>query len=223
MDSYEVEIKSLLGEKANADKLLEKMKADPTFESLGSHKQLNHYFKGGNLKMLYGYVKPHIELPLQKQFEKLTSFVADFSVRTRRTEIATILVIKAAQDDTTSSNGTARMEFEAKVDMPLEQLDEMLLKSGFEYLSKWSRERQEFKYRGMNVTIDKNAGYGYLAEFEKVANDPSQVEAFKIEIRNNMQLLGATELPQDRLARMFDYYNAHWNEYYGTDKVFNIE
>jgi hypothetical protein len=38
-----------------------------------------------------------------------------------------------------------------------------------------------------------------------------------------MAKLGVEELPQDRLERMFAHYNAHWPEYYGTEKVFVIE
>jgi hypothetical protein len=38
-----------------------------------------------------------------------------------------------------------------------------------------------------------------------------------------MKSVGAEELNQDRLARMFAFYNAHWPEYYGTEKVFTVE
>jgi len=38
-----------------------------------------------------------------------------------------------------------------------------------------------------------------------------------------MAELGVAELPQDRLARMFDFYNQNWPDYYGTDKTFTIE
>jgi len=38
-----------------------------------------------------------------------------------------------------------------------------------------------------------------------------------------MKRAGLEELDQARLARMFAYYNAHWSEYYGTEKIFVIE
>ncbi len=225
MPSYEVEIKSLLGEKDNADKLLEKMKEDPSFKSHGEHKQLNHYFTDGDLNRLYEKIAEKDILSGDKleAFKKISDEAKDCSVRTRLADKDVILVIKASVDDTTSSNGTARMEFETKVDLTLEQLDQLVLDSGFSYQAKWSRERQEFGYKGVNVTIDKNAGYGYLAEFEKVVEDPSLVEQIKDEIRAIIGEIGVAELPQDRLARMFDYYNQNWQDYYGTDKVFNIE
>ena len=75
----------------------------------------------------------------------------------------------------------------------------------------------------MNVTIDRNAGYGYLAEFESIQTDPSRADATKAELRALMRSVGCEELDQKRLARMFSYYNIHWPEYYGTEKVFNIE
>lgn len=37
-----------------------------------------------------------------------------------------------------------------------------------------------------------------------------------------MRSLGAQELPGDRLECMFAYYNQHWPEYYGTDKIFTV-
>ena len=62
-----------------------------------------------------------------------------------------------------------------------------------------------------------------MAEFERVIEDESQIETVKKELFDIMEQLGVVELPQDRLERMFAHYNAHWNEYYGTDNVFVIE
>jgi hypothetical protein len=71
--------------------------------------------------------------------------------------------------------------------------------------------------------MDKNAGYGYLVEVEILAESTEAVDPTKAQIYALMEKLGLTELPQARLDRMFDYYNAHWREYYGTDKVFVVE
>lgn len=224
MASYEIEIKSLIGEKDKADALVLKMgQMDPSLKVLGSHKQLNHYFIGGNLKTLRSKLLSVISEDKRSQFDALANTAKDFSVRTRNADGKVIFVVKATVDDTTSSNGTARLEFESEVNMTLEELDNRLLDAGFEYQAKWSREREEYQYKGLNVTVDKNAGYGYLAEFESVIEDPSTADDVKSNIRSIMSELGAVELDQDRLARMFDYYNKNWQDYYGTDKVFNIE
>lgn len=222
--SYEIEIKSLLGSKDKADALVEKMKAkDANLQILGSHKQLNHYFVGGNLNPLFNKVKDLISDEQKNKLKDLSEKAKDFSVRTRWADGKVILVVKASVDDTTSSNGTARLEFEATVPLSIEELDNIILDSGFTYQAKWSRERNDYKYLGANVSIDKNAGYGYLAEFEKVTDDETKASELKEEIRQMMAELDVLELNQDRLARMFDYYNHNWQEYYGTEKIFNIE
>lgn len=238
-NTYEIEIKSLLGGKDKADELKRKMKAaDPNFVEIGSHKQLNHYFVDGDLHRLYQNTKDIVKKEQLAKFEELADKAKDFSVRTRWADGKVLLVIKASVDDTTSSNGTARLEWESKVPIIIEQLDKLILKSGFKYQAKWSRERQEFKYhtstpspsgRGsgegfaVNVAIDKNAGYGYLSEFEMVVDDKDKADETKALLRRMMKDLNIEELLQDRLARMFDHYNKNWEQYYGTENIFNIE
>jgi len=220
MHDYEVEIKTLLGSKENAEALLTKMRSSTSdLKEKGEHKQLNHYFTSGDLSKLAEGIAQHFKPEDQAKLRDLVDKAKDYSLRTRDADGKIIFVLKATVDDTTSSNGIARIEFEATVDMTLDELDKLILNCGFRYQAKWSRERQEFSFKGLNVTIDKNAGYGYLAEFEKVIDDPAKVDETKTSIHVCMQELGVDELPQDRLARMFDYYNANWQDYYGTDKV----
>ncbi len=224
METFEIEIKSLLGSKENAEALIERLKStDADLKALGTHKQLNHYFEGGDLPLLYANLHEYISEDKKTQFKELTDNAKDYSVRTRDADGRVIFVMKLSVDDTTSSNGTARREFESDVAIPLAELDQMLLNSGFAYQAKWSRERQEFTYKQCTVTVDKNAGYGYLAEFESVVEDAAKADEAKANLRNLMKELGVEELNQERLARMFDFYNKHWPEYYGTDNIFTIE
>jgi len=220
-ETYEVEIKCLLGEKPNADRLAAKMKeADSDLKELGSHRQLNHYFEGsGDFKKAAEAIPDADD---RQAFLDLASKAKSFSLRTRDADGKILLVLKAAVDDTTSANGTARREVEVPAGASLDILDKALLDAGFTYQAKWSRERQEYVYKGANVTIDKNAGYGYLAEFESIETNPAKLDAAKSNLRALMAELGAEELDAARLERMFAYYNTHWPDYYGTEKVFNI-
>jgi len=114
------------------------------------------------------------------------------------------------------------MEFEEEINLSLDDLDNALLAAGLRYQAKWSREREEYLCQGINVCLDRNAGYGWLAEFEKVVGQESELESARQEVRALMEQCGVQELQQDRLERMFAFYNAHWGEYYGTDKVFTV-
>lgn len=224
MHNIEVEIKSLLGDAAMADFVRKQMKdVDPNCALQSKNKQLNHYFKSGTLQKLYEAAAPHLSDEAKTRLQDLSDKATEFSVRTREKDGVAILVVKASVDDTTSANGISRREFEEKMPMKFDELDTLVLSSGFEYEAKWSREREEYLCKGTNVTLDKNAGYGWLAEFERVVKDESEAAFAQHEIRNLMQELGVSELKQDRLARMFAFYNQHWPEYYGTDRIFVIE
>lgn len=218
---YEVEVKSLLGEEENALRLKEKMSH---FNSrlISKNTQLNHYFVGQDLHTVAKKLKEYLSGDVLAKLNDLIYKVRDFSVRTRDKDGIVYFVLKASVDDTTSSNGVTRIEFEEKVPLSLEQLDQILLDSGFEYQAKWSREREEFECKGVSVCLDKNAGYGWLAEFEKIVTAESELENARNEIRFLMKELGVKELEQDRLERMFAFYNANWKDYYGTQKVFNL-
>lgn len=227
----EIEIKSLLGKKPSADKLLNKLLSlSPTPQSTEQSQQLNHYFAGEDKLAinLQQTIKPYLSAG---DMEKLTTVINKghkFSVRTREINQEQVrLVVKASVDETTSENGISRHEFEENViGLTLEELDQLLLGIGYTYQAKWSRERKAYslKYddQPMVVSIDKNAGYGYLAEFEATLDDDSIVDQTQKKLRKLMRELGAEELAQDRLERMFAFYNQNWQDYYGTDKTFLI-
>ncbi len=224
MQTYEIEIKSLLGEKQYADALLEKMQQnDPDCTCVAKNAQLNHYFHGGDEKALLQFVSHLYTGEALARLETIIEKGTSFSVRTREKDGIVYLVVKASLDGGTSENTVSRLEFEEPVEITLTELDELLLKAGYEYQAKWSREREEYQYKGVNVCLDKNAGYGYLAEFETVTDDEETAQQARVNLKALMDELGVEELDQDRLARMFAFYNENWPDYYGTDKTFVIE
>jgi predicted adenylyl cyclase CyaB len=224
MSQFEIEIKSLLGTKENADKLKQKLaEKGVDLSKAKQSKQLNHYFTYTDLSKFHDSLLPHISEDKRELFSKIVKEGKKFSIRTRQANEKIILVIKASLDDHSSSNGISRMEFESEMNMTLDELDKLLLDAGLQYQAKWSREREEYELGDAAVCIDKNAGYGYLAEFESVVNDKSQVDDVKEKLFSLMDEFGVEELKQDRLERMFEFYNIHWPEYYGTDKTFIIE
>lgn len=224
MAHYEVEVKTLLGEKEAADALLSRMhESDHECTLTSENSQLNHYFKGGDIAALFSSTHDLFSEDLQQKFTIIVEKGSDFSVRTRKRDGEVLLVVKASVDEGTSENTVARLEFEESVTLSLDELDALLLAAGYEYQAKWSRDRKEYAFQGLTVSLDQNAGYGYLAEFEQIVNDESELEGARARIDAVMQDLGVEELSQERLARMFEFYNANWGEYYGTDKTFTLE
>lgn len=223
MANFEVEVKSLLGSEENAQTLRERMKlVDPASHLTSQNKQLNHYFVGVDSQPNLEKVVPHLSTESVQKLNSLLEKGNEFSIRTRDKDGTVLLVVKASVDSTTSSNGITRMEFEEKVPLTLDEIDQILLDSGLSYQAKWSREREEYSCKGITICLDKNAGYGWLAEFEKVVSEEGELDAARAEVRALMEQCGVVELQQDRLERMFAFYNAHWGEYYGTNKVFTV-
>jgi len=224
MAHYEIEIKTLLGSTEARDQLLAKMKElDASAVEIGRSSQLNHYFENGDVQKLKELVTPLFSSEQQEKLEKIVTLGSDFSVRTRQKNDEVLLVLKASVDGGTSSNTVSRLEFEESVAMSLEELDALVLSAGFSYQAKWSRDRVEYDYKDITVCIDRNAGYGYLAEFEGVTSDETETVNLRKQIEGLMAELGVHELQQDRLARMFEFYNQNWAEYYGSDKTFTVE
>ena len=222
--TYEVEVKALLGSKENADALLARMcEKEPNTSCASKNTQLNHYFIDGDLKALVRDVTSFFPEKKQEQLRSIAERATDFSLRSRQKNDDVFLVVKASVDDTSSSNGISRIEFEEPVSISLEELDTRITQAGFACQAKWSRQREEYTFRDLTVCLDKNAGYGYLVEFEKLIQDEGQVEQARTEIHEIMHELGVEELPQDRLERMFAHYNEHWPDYYGTENTFVVE
>ncbi|MDE1966394.1 MAG: CYTH domain-containing protein, partial [Patescibacteria group bacterium] len=213
-----------LGEALRAEELLKRMQAlDGACVLVRSSEQLNHYFEGGDPAELAKRLAAHLSAADAARLAEIAKG-SKVSVRTRAENGEARIVMKASIGDDSSENGVMRAEFEQSVPgFSLDALDSEVLAAGFRYQAKWSRAREEYALQGANVCLDKNAGYGYVAEFEKVIDDAARAPAARAELLGLMEGLGVEELPQDRLERMFAHYNAHWPEYYGTDKVFTVE
>lgn len=226
MTTYEIEIKVLLGDKEKADLLRQKIFDNyPGASVLGRGSQLNHYFIGSDeaFKNLENLILPILPETSRESLKHILLNGKKFSVRTRQTDSEVLFVVKASIDDMTSSNGVSRLEFESPVGLSLNELDGLLLDAGLQYQAKWSRDREEYSMGEDKVCIDKNAGYGYLAEFERVISDKEKSEEAAQDLRAMIKNFGLEELKQDRLERMFAYYNNNWPEYYGTDRIFVVE
>lgn len=226
MHKYEVEIKVLIWTEKEKDAFMEKVRMSfPAMTHEYSESQLNHYFEGGSLDSLLSVFWPLVSLENLSKLKNIRDIAKSFSVRTRGTPTQTIIVVKATVNDESSANGTARIEWEVDLaPMTLDEMDVLVLSAGFAYQAKWSRARDSFELNVNTILcLDKNAGYGYIAEFERVIDDINIIESTRAELLQMIESLGYKELDQARLARMFDFYNKNWREYYGTENVFTLE
>lgn len=220
---YEIEIKTLLGDKQTSDKLVaEVTRRDPTTKLVSQQKQLNHYYHGGNLSDLASAMTELLTPKQQTALQDIAARATSINVRTRQKNEVVLLIVKGSLDATSAVHSHQRMEFEAPVPLTIAQLDDVVLQSGWQLEAKWQASRKIYSTMGLTLDVFFTPGYGYMAEFEKVVTDDSDRAAAHEQLITVMDSLGVQELPNDRLERMFAYYNQHWQEYYGTDKVFTV-
>lgn len=227
MNNTELEIKCLLGTQANADAFLIKLEKHgvDTNTLVKPERQLNHYFSGGNVLDIYNKVSSQMPMKDAEALHHLCMYGRNHSVRTRSILPGdqTILVMKSSNNTDTATHSVTRLEFEYTFPgMTLEELDRILLDLGWEYLSKWSRIRTWYHVRDIDICLDQNAGYGYVAEFETVLAPGEDAIAAEARIRGLMDQLGVYELDQAKLEQMFAHYNQNWPDYYGSDRTFDM-
>jgi adenylate cyclase class IV len=224
--TYEVEVKSLLGSKDNVQILKNKLD-EFGYKKVGQQAHLNHYFNYSpdDADALIAASKTFLSPESYDQFADQLSDAKEVSIRTRQSDGVVYFVAKLSVGDDSSANGVLRHEIQEQVDMTLDELDQQLLSAGLEYQAKWSRDREEYRSDDQDfyITVDRNAGYGYLCEVELEVNDPNLLDDAKSRILDLMNSLDIEELSQDRLGRMFDHYNQNWPQYYGTENIFTIE
>lgn len=224
-NQYEVEVKTLLGSQAAADRFIDTLKQhDDALAQTGQSNQLNHYFdSAGDLVALRKAVKPFLNAQDQTALDEILRQSKTFALRTRDADGQIRLVVKAAKGEGDNQHALERLEGEYETTASdIDTLDQAIQTAGYGFLSKWSRDRREYRYKDYTVTVDRNAGYGYVAEIEKIVPDSDQAERTRQDILAELESLGAEELSQERVGRMFEYYNQHWPEYYRTDKTFTV-
>lgn len=224
---YEVEVKTLLGSDQAAAGFVQALKeADPHLAVTRESQQLNHYFnEAGNPEQLLVALRGVLSAADHDQLTHILKTYPKFALRTRLQNDTVLLVVKAAKEaghDDQHALNRVEGEYQAMT-KTIDELDELIRSAGYDFLSKWSRDRTEYKYKDYTVSLDKNAGYGYLAEIEKLVTDEQAASEAKAAVLAELASLGYAELSQERLGRMFAYYNEHWPEYYRTDKTFTVD
>jgi predicted adenylyl cyclase CyaB len=225
----EVEIKSLLGDQETADKLKDLLITDfkVTFES--SEEQKTHYFVSQNysssLSQLAQNLANYLDLKTIKELNLMSEFRSKLSIRSRFNGNDTLFIAKYSlnSQDTTSDNSVSRKELEVKVNLNQDELDKLIQDAGFTCQAKWSRYRENYTDGNLTYSLDRNAGYGWILEIEKIIDDESLAGEVTSNLKSVLKSLGLEEINPGRLDRMFNYYNQNWQDYYGTDKIFVIE
>ncbi len=223
-NKFEVEVKALLENQQIKDEFVTRLRrSDRDLKITKQSGQLNHYFdRNGDPKRLLSAVKPLLSASNFKGLWDIIRSSSRFALRTRK-DTNVRLIVKAAQAGEDEQHAITRLEGDyLATTESIDTLDQLILNSGYNFLSKWSRHRTEYLYKDYTICLDRNAGYGYMVEIEKVVDTQEAIIQARDAIFKELADLDLSELSQERIGRMFDFYNQHWRDYYGTKKTFVV-
>jgi hypothetical protein len=222
--TVEIEKKCLLdGGEEEAQRLVAKLfELDAKTKKTRSKVLLNHYFELLDKELFVESMKALVEVGRRDEFAEVMTAGKTFSVRTRKSNDDVILMVKATKDKSSAVHGVARLEFEQEVrTFTIEELDSFLIKSGCAAIAKWSGHKDSYICMGEIVEVMFSPGYGWMVEVEVVQED-GDTETAEKRVDEILEKLGIQAVDPELVERMYAHYNANWEEFYLTERVFRL-
>lgn len=105
-----------------------------------------------------------------------------------------------------------REEVEIKFNVDdFERLEKMFLTLGYNVQIKWFRKRHSFKWQDIDVAIDFTKGYGYIIEFEKLAEENEKENALEF-LKEKFNILNIPLTSREEFDQKFHYYRENWQK-----------
>jgi predicted adenylyl cyclase CyaB len=92
-----------------------------------------------------------------------------------------------------------------------ERLEKMFLALGYNVQIKWFRKRHDFKWQGIDVSIDFTKGYGYIIELEKNCEENEKEKVLGM-LKEKFNILNVPLTSRDEFDKKFAYYKENWQQ-----------
>jgi predicted adenylyl cyclase CyaB len=134
-------------------------------------------------------------------------FKADQDVRIQKNNYHSKIWLKKGQ-----MHDEAREEIELKLNKnDFDEAAKLFAALGYEVKVKWFRERDEYRWEDIKVSLDYTQGYGYIIELELQSDEPEQEEALGI-LKSKLKELGVELTPKEEFKQKFNYYEQNWEK-----------
>jgi predicted adenylyl cyclase CyaB len=134
-------------------------------------------------------------------------FDAPFDLRIQRNNFFSKIWMKSGK-----IHDEHREETEVKFDRnDFEKAEKMFLSLGYNVQIKWFRKRHNFKWQGIDVSVDFTKGYGYIIEFEKLAEESEKENTVEL-LKEKFQLLKIPLTSREEFDQKFQYYKENWKK-----------
>lgn len=107
----------------------------------------------------------------------------------------------------------AREEIEIQINKEDFENAETLFKTlGYKTQIKWFRNRIQYDWNNIKVTLDKTKGYGYIIELEKISNDSKEKDTILNILKQKMNELNISITPKQEFNEKFEDYKKNWKQ-----------
>ena len=103
-----------------------------------------------------------------------------------------------------------REEIEIKFDKnEFENLEKLFLTLGYKIKVKWFRNRSEFKWDDITVSLDFTKGHGYIIQLEKMCSARAKKREFDF-LKQKLKSLNIDITPKEEFDKKSKYYMKNW-------------
>jgi predicted adenylyl cyclase CyaB len=92
-----------------------------------------------------------------------------------------------------------------------ERLEKMFLALGYNVQIKWFRKRHDFKWQGIDVSVDFTKGYGYIIEFEKSCEENEKEKTLEM-LKEKFNILNVPLTSREEFDQKFQFYKKNWKD-----------
>ncbi|MBI4174065.1 MAG: CYTH domain-containing protein [Candidatus Aenigmarchaeota archaeon] len=154
---------------------------------------------------LLNFFKKNSKVLKENDYQETFYFDSDQDLRIQRNNFFSKIWLKKGK-----LHDKYREEIEIKFDRnEFEKLENLFLALGYKIKVKWFRKRSEFKWDGINVSLDFTKGHGYIIELEKMCSEGVKKKEFDF-LRQKLKSLGIDITPKDEFDKKSQFYMKNW-------------
>lgn len=144
---------------------------------------------------------------ISEDFQETYFFDSEQDLRIQRNSSSARIWLKRGQ-----MHDEFREEFEIKFNREdFEELESLLFLLGYNIAIKWFRERMQFNWNGIIVSLDNTKGYGHIIELESETTEENKQEILK-NLERKFAGLEIRPTTKEEFDKKFKYYKDNWKE-----------
>lgn len=144
---------------------------------------------------------------IDEDYQETYYFDAEQDVRIQKNNTFSKLVLKSGK-----VHDYHRKEIEVKFEKDdFEKLENVFKLLGYEVAIKWFRNRKNFKWEGIDISLDFTRGYGYILELEIMSDEQNKEKDLAL-IREKLKSLQVTETFKEEFDQIYAHYKENWQK-----------